>query len=162
MIFFCQIDSYLELGNFGVHSVCRGPNVLVIMWYISHTGWFFWLVRPIFSTKMKNDGQPIRDSVPWNSRCTKDPRWLNNVFLFSTEIWVEQLKKAPCRCISVPNESVVSCTRDSIPWFQDIFTFTFQNRVIAKPLSLLVSRREWKPKLWHAHCMTWEEPTINS
>ena len=62
----------------------------------TNTGWFFWLVRPIFSTKMKNDGQPIRDSVPWNSRCTKDPRWLNNVFLFSTEIWAEQLKKAPC------------------------------------------------------------------
>ena len=44
---------------------------------------------------MKNDGQPIRDSVPWNSRCTKDPCWLNIVFLFSTEIWAEQLKKAP-------------------------------------------------------------------
>ena len=41
---------------------------------------------------MKNDGQPIRDSVPWNSRCTKDPCWLNNVFLFSTEIWTKQLK----------------------------------------------------------------------
>ena len=25
----------------------------------------------------------------------KDPRWLNNVFLFSTEIWAEQLKKQP-------------------------------------------------------------------
>ena len=46
---------------------------------------------------MKHDGQPIRDSVPWNSQCTKDPGWLNNVFLFSTEIWAEQLKKAPCR-----------------------------------------------------------------
>ena len=44
---------------------------------------------------MKNDGQPIRDSVPWNSRYTKDPRWLNNVFIFSTEIWAEQLKKNP-------------------------------------------------------------------
>ena len=41
---------------------------------------------------MKNDGQPIRDSVPWNSQCTKDPRWLKNFFLFSTEIWAEQLK----------------------------------------------------------------------
>ena len=28
MILFCQIDSYLELGNFGVHSVCRGPDVI--------------------------------------------------------------------------------------------------------------------------------------
>ena len=46
--------------------------------------------------KWKNNGQPIRNSVPWNSRCTKDPGWLNNVFLFSTEIWAEQLKKAPC------------------------------------------------------------------
>ena len=44
---------------------------------------------------MKNDGQPIRVSVPWNSRCTNDPRWLNNVFLFSTEIWAGQLKKHP-------------------------------------------------------------------
>ena len=44
---------------------------------------------------MKNNRQPIRDSVPWNSQCTKDPRWLNNVFLFSTESWVEQLKKHP-------------------------------------------------------------------
>ena len=58
------------------------------------TGWFFLLFLPIFSTKMKNNGQPIRDSVPWNSRCTKDPRWLNNVFIFSTEIWAEQLKKS--------------------------------------------------------------------
>ena len=45
---------------------------------------------------MKNVGQPIRDSLPWYSWFTKDPRWLNNVFLFSTEIWAEQLKKAPC------------------------------------------------------------------
>ena len=43
---------------------------------------------------MKNDQPPIRDSVPWNSR-TKDPRWWNNVFLFSSEIWAEQLKKHP-------------------------------------------------------------------
>ena len=42
---------------------------------------------------MKNNGQPMRDSVPWNFQCTKDPRWLNNVFLFSTEIWADQLKK---------------------------------------------------------------------
>ena len=41
--------------------------------HFNDTGWFFLLVRPIFSTKMKNDGQPIRDSVPWNSRCAKDP-----------------------------------------------------------------------------------------
>ena len=45
---------------------------------------------------MKNDGQAIRDSFPWISQCTKDPHWLNNAFLFSTEIWAEQLKKAPC------------------------------------------------------------------
>ena len=44
---------------------------------------------------MKNDGQPIRDFVPWNSQSTKDPHWLENVFLFSTEIWAEQLKKTP-------------------------------------------------------------------
>ena len=50
---------------------------------------------------MKNDGQPIRYSVPRNSRCTKDPRWLNNVFLFSTEIWADQLKKHPV-CIVLP------------------------------------------------------------
>ena len=65
------------------------------MFFIS-TGCFFLLFLPIFSTKMKNNGQPIRDSVPWNSRCKKDPRWLNNVFLFSTEILAGQLKKAPC------------------------------------------------------------------
>ena len=44
---------------------------------------------------MKNDGQPIEDSVPWNSWYTKDPRWLNNVFLFSTEFWAEHLKNHP-------------------------------------------------------------------
>ena len=44
---------------------------------------------------MKNGRQPIRGSVPWNSRCTKDSRWLENVFLFSTEIWAEQLKNYP-------------------------------------------------------------------
>ena len=27
--------------------------------------------------------------------CTTDAHWLNNVFLFSTEIWAEQLKKPP-------------------------------------------------------------------
>ena len=44
---------------------------------------------------MKNDGhgQPIRDSVPWKSGCTKNPRWLKNVFLFNTEISAKQLKK---------------------------------------------------------------------
>ena len=43
---------------------------------------------------MKSDGQPIRDFVPLNSQCTNDPHdWLNDVFLFSTEIWAEQLKK---------------------------------------------------------------------
>ena len=40
---------------------------------------------------MKNDGQPIR-----NSRCAKDPPWLSNVFLFSSELWAEQVKKPPC------------------------------------------------------------------
>ena len=45
---------------------------------------------------MKNDGHPIRDSVPWNFRCIKDPRWLKNVFLFNTEIWADQSKKPPC------------------------------------------------------------------
>ena len=45
---------------------------------------------------MKNDEQPIRDYVPGNSQFTKDPCWLNNTFLFSTEIWAEQLKKPPC------------------------------------------------------------------
>ena len=44
---------------------------------------------------MKNDGQPIRDSVPWNFRCTKDPHWLNKIFLFGTEIWADQLKNNP-------------------------------------------------------------------
>ena len=80
------------------------------VWTMAHTGWFFWLVRPIFSTKMKNDGQPIRDSVPWNSRCTKDPHWLNNIFLFSTEIWAEQLKKPPCILyISVESLIALNC-----------------------------------------------------
>ena len=50
----------------------------------------FLLFLPIFSTKMKNNGQPIRDSVPWNFRCTKDPCWLNIVFLFGTENWADQ------------------------------------------------------------------------
>ena len=45
---------------------------------------------------MKSDGQPIKESVPWSSRCTVDPRWLNNIFLFSTEISADQLKKPPC------------------------------------------------------------------
>ena len=49
---------------------------------------------------MKNIGQPIRDSLPWYSWCTKDPRWLNNVFLFSTEIWAEQLEKPPAYFIA--------------------------------------------------------------
>ena len=48
---------------------------------------------------MKNDGQPIIDSVPWNSRCTKDHRWLNNAFPFSAEIWAEQLEKTLCVCL---------------------------------------------------------------
>ena len=56
----------------------------------------FLLFLPIFSTKMKKNGQPIIDSVPWNSCCTKDPRWLNNVFLFSIEVWAEHLEKTPC------------------------------------------------------------------
>ena len=42
---------------------------------------------------MKSDGQPNKDFVSWNFQCTNDPRWLNNVFLFSTEIWAEQLQK---------------------------------------------------------------------
>ena len=52
---------------------------------------------------MKNDGRPIRDSVPWNSRCTKDPHWLNNIFLFSIEIWAEQLKKHPVHDACIHN-----------------------------------------------------------
>ena len=73
----------------------------IIWWFIPckpYTGCFFYCsCSSQFSVpKWKNDGQPIRVSVPWNSWCTNDPRWLNNVFLFSTEIWAEQLKKAPC------------------------------------------------------------------
>ena len=51
---------------------------------------------------MKNDGQPISNFLPWNSQCTKGPRWLNNVFLFSTEIWAEQLKKITLYQASLP------------------------------------------------------------
>ena len=47
---------------------------------------------PIFSRKMKNDGQPMRGFVPWNCWNKEGSRWLNNVFLFSTEIGAEQLK----------------------------------------------------------------------
>ena len=42
---------------------------------------------------MKNNGRPIRYSAPWILDVPQDPRWLNNVILFSTEIWAEQLKK---------------------------------------------------------------------
>ena len=69
----------------------------------------FQLFLPIFSSKMKNDGQPIRVSVPWNSRCTKGPRWLNNVFLFSTEIWAEQLKKPPCTLVAIESSYFSVC-----------------------------------------------------
>ena len=52
-------------------------------------GGFFLLVRLIFSAKMKNYGQPIRDSVPWNSQCTKDPCWLNNIFRCASISWFQ-------------------------------------------------------------------------
>ena len=65
--------------------------------HFNDTGWFFLLVRPIFSTKMKNDGQPIRDSVPWNSRCAKDP-----VQKIPKDFWYWKLggpvKKHPVHC----------------------------------------------------------------
>ena len=38
-----------------------------------------------------------QSDILFHSRCTKDPRWLNNVFLFSTEIWAEQFKNHPVR-----------------------------------------------------------------
>ena len=38
----------------------------------------------MFSTKMKNDGQPIHEILNFQKIV---------VFLFSTEIWAEQLKK---------------------------------------------------------------------
>ena len=72
------------------HNLSHYNQSNLSMCYYVNTGWLFQLFLPIFSTKMKNDGQPISDSVPWNSRCTKDPHWLDNVFLFSSEIWAEQ------------------------------------------------------------------------
>ena len=65
---------------------------------------------------MKIDGQPIRDSVPWNSRCTKDPCWLNNVFLFSTEIWAEQLKKPPCTLVAIESSYFSVCQHVREQW----------------------------------------------
>ena len=46
------------------------------------TGWFFSLVRPIFSTKMKNKLQPTRTSFSQNFQCKKAPRWLSKFFSF--------------------------------------------------------------------------------
>ena len=53
----------------------------------------------------------FRDSVPWNFWCTKDPRWLNNIFLFSTEILAEQLKKHPAFS---HQRSILSCCLSKI------------------------------------------------
>ena len=102
------------------------------VWTMAHTGWFFWLVRPIFSTKMKNDGRPIRDSVPWNFRCTKDPRWSNNVFLFSTEIWADQLKKPPCICLQLTTNLSFSSTNLLIGAF-DCVPFHHSSEFLCSP-----------------------------
>ena len=87
---------------------------------------------------MKSDGQPIRDSVPWNSRCTKDPRWLNNIFLFSTEIWAEQLKKTPCTYLpQVPSPSVHKCGKDQVQCMGGGI------HILALCLTLSVSNQYW-------------------
>ena len=70
---------------------------------------------------MISNGQPIRDSVPRNSRCTKDPRWLNNVFLFITKIRVEQIKKhpvwlSPCSHLSEMQRADNECSPDTFYW----------------------------------------------
>ena len=81
-----EFDPALKFGHFGIN--------FFLGWCNLQGG--FKLFLSIFSTKMKNDWQPIRDSIPWNSCCTKDPCWLNNVFLFSIIIRAEQLKQSPC------------------------------------------------------------------
>ena len=84
---------------------------------------------------MKNSGPPIRDSVPWNSQCKKDPRWLNNVLLFSTEIWAEQLKKAPCifRMIEISSLSTHPIPNSLCPSFFVLYQFSI-SAVIPSPL----------------------------
>ena len=51
---------------------------------------------PIFQYQNEKRGTANQRLVTWNSPCTKDPRWLNNVFLFSAEIWADQSEKPPC------------------------------------------------------------------
>ena len=74
--------------------------IYVLLWiyvlcWIS-TGWFFKLVRPFFSTKMKKLAQPTRSFFTLKISWKTSPGWLQLVFLFGTENWADQLKKTPC------------------------------------------------------------------
>ena len=85
----------LGVGNIsGVGSFQEWSLFLISIPY--HTGCFFLLVRPIFSTKKKNVVQPTRifctSRISWN----RISDWLPIVFHFGTENWEEQLKKPPC------------------------------------------------------------------
>ena len=61
----------------------------------THLQGVFLLVRPIFSTKMKNELQPTRTTLSRNFQCKKASRWLSKFFHFGTENREEQLKKHP-------------------------------------------------------------------
>ena len=65
------------LSNATAHFLLHSKLMEEIKTVPSHKRYrvVFYLFLPISSTKMKNDGQPIRDYVPSNSRWTKDPRW---------------------------------------------------------------------------------------
>ena len=61
-----------------------------------NTGWFFSLVPPNFSTKMKIANQPITAAVPVYPVTKKGRDWLLGSFLIGIEIRGYQWKKSPC------------------------------------------------------------------
>ena len=62
----------------------RGGPLLAAI-HILHTGWFFSLVPPNFSTKNKTAKQPITAAVPVYPPSKKGRDWLLGGFLFGTE-----------------------------------------------------------------------------
>ena len=107
---------------------------------------------------MKNNGQPIRESVPWNSRCTKDPCWLNNIFLFSTEIWAEQLKKHPVCIITKKEMSMKKIGKKNYYISYDQTSLVFLTWALQPKIPLLLGSwtrcRHWTSR-WFCWSRSW-------
>ena len=104
---------------------------------------------------MKNDGQPIRDSVPWNSRCTKILVGWTTFFFLVLKFGRNSLKKTPCIIHNYTYKKqlpVLHCSGQYSVENSSTDTGTVQIRFLSAAIKRQVELKFCAWKLIYMHC----------